>query len=207
MVFTLFSRSARATSDDIFWRWFTTNEGRLFAFEEDQDAIFDELGREMARVNPDLTFEFGPVFEDGQREFVISAGGMKSAFPSVESLYAKAPKLKRWIWVKFRPRRVPMFDIELGSTKTQAKDVHYLLVKDGAKVGIVLFFEGYSEEDEHIFGQIGYLYLDQALGEYAVETHVGFIEFHSRTSRYFSESKPISQLPDQFDRYLSTKLH
>jgi len=113
-------------------------------------------------------------------EFVISAGGIRAAFPAVYALYDNAPVLPRWTWVKFRPRRLPIHDVDFGGKKVRAEDVRYLLAKDGEKVGIVLFFDGYNEPQKATYGQIGYLFLDEALGEYAVETQVGFIEFHSR---------------------------
>ena len=207
MAFTVFSSNAQATSEDTFWQWFTKNEARLFSFEKNQEAIFDELGTEMERVNSDLTFEFSPILPNKKREFVISAGGIKSAFPAVESLYQKAPKLKRWVWVKYRPRRTPINDIEYGDKNIPAKDVHYLLAKDGDKPGIVLFFDGYNEKEKRIFGQIGYLYLDEALGEYAVEMQVGFIEIQPRTSKYFVQARPIAELPSHFDNFLSRRTH
>lgn len=64
----------------------------LFHFETDQEKTFDKLSAELKKANPDLTFEFGPV-ENGKREFVISAAGIKTAFPYVESLFNSAPKL------------------------------------------------------------------------------------------------------------------
>lgn len=68
----LFSkRSPEAT----FWKWFAKHDDRLFSFEADQDAIFQELGKAINKIHPDLTFEFGPVSEAGKREFIISAGG------------------------------------------------------------------------------------------------------------------------------------
>ena len=80
--------------------------------------------------------------------------------------------------IKFRPRRVPTNDVEFGGKKISAKDAHYLLAKDGDKAGIVLFFDGYKDEEKATFGQIGYLlYFDEALGEYAVETQVGLLSF------------------------------
>jgi len=200
MTFTLFSGNALAQGEEAFWKWFAANEKRLFAFEANQEAIFDELGAKMNQVNGDLTFEFGPV-QNGKREFVISAGGIQSAFPAVETLYNKAPKLKRWVWVKFRPRRLPISDLEYGGKRIRAGDVRYVMAKDGDKVGIVLFFDGYTEEEKDIFGQIGYLFLDESLGEYAVETQVGFIEFQSQESKYFSRSSPLEDLPKQFDEY------
>jgi len=206
MIFSSFSGNVSASDEIEFWDWFATNEYRLFTFETNREAVFDELGAKMRRVNGDLTFEFGPI-EDGKREFVISAGGIKSAFPAVEALYRSAPKLERWVWVKYRPRRLPINDLEFGGKKIQTDDVRYLMAKDGDKVGIVLFFEGYSDDQKNTYGQIGYLFLDEALGEYAVETQVGFIEFESQDSQYFSQSHPLKELPEQFDEYWGRKVH
>jgi hypothetical protein len=206
MAFSLFGNKAAANNEDVFWKWFAVNEPRLFEFEKDREGIFNELGKEMKLVNGDLTFEFGPV-QNGKREFVISAGGIRSAFPAVEALYNKAPALQRWVWIKYRPRRLPINDLEFGGKKVKADDVRYLLAKDGDKIGIVLFFDGYNADEKNTFGQIGYLFLDEALGEYAVETQVGFIEFQSRESHYFSRSSPLKELPTQFDEYWKAMVH
>lgn len=206
MVFNLFSVAARADNEVGFWKWFVANEARLFNFESDQEAIFDAVGRELNRVNSDLTFEFGPV-NNGKREFVISAGGIKAAFPAVEALYSKAPALPRWIWIKFRPRRFPINDLDYAGKKVSADDVRYLLAKDGDKVGIVLFIDGYNDAEKGTYGQLGYLFLDEALGEYAVETQVGFIEFQSRESKYFNQSHLLRDLPREFDDYVGRRVH
>ena len=125
MMFSLLGTQASASNEEAFWKWFVTNEPRLFAFESNQEAVFNALNKQLERVNGDLTFEFGPV-RNGKREFVISAGGIKTAFPAVEALYAKAPALPRWIWVKFRPRRLPINNVEYGGKKIRADDVRYL---------------------------------------------------------------------------------
>jgi hypothetical protein len=205
MAFSVFGAKA-SSSEDAFWKWFVKNEQGLFEFEADREKIFAELTRMMKQVNSDLTFEFGPV-QDGKREFVVSAGGIKSAFPAVESLYDKAPSLPRWVWVKYRPRRLPLNDLSYGGKEIKADEVNYLLAKDGDKLGVVLFFDGYNDEHKKTFAQIGYLFLDEALGEYAVETQVGFIEFHGRDSEYFPQSHPLRELPAQFDEHFGRKVH
>jgi len=101
----LLSGRAMAGPETNFWNWFTANESRLFTFESDQERVFDDLSKELRRVNPDLAFEFGPV-KNGKREFVISAGGIRSAFPTVEAPYGAAPPLQRWVSVKYRPRQI-----------------------------------------------------------------------------------------------------
>jgi len=194
-----------SASEQQFWKWFKNNEQMLFAFETDRERVFDKLAEQMAKVNPDLTFEFGPVKKDGKREFVISAGGIRKAFPAVESLFNAAPALGRWQFIKYRPRRVPLNDLEFGGKLVKVKDVYFGMYKDGDKVGFILFFDGYREKEKNIFGNIGYLLLDEALGEYDMETKVGFIEFHGRDSKQYEDSRPIGELAKSFDAYFQNK--
>lgn len=206
MAISLFSAFAKATPESDFWKWFGKNESRLYENERNREAIFDELSAQMAKVNPDLTFEFGPVMPNGKRDFVVSAGGIKTAFPAVEALVSKAPSLRRWQIIKFRPRRSTLNDLEYGGLHVRVDDVRYLLAKDGEKVGIVLFMKGYDKERHSTFGNIGYLFLDEALGEYAVETQVGFIEFQGYDSKYFPKSSPLAELPAHFDEFMAGRV-
>lgn len=82
--------------------------------------------------------------------------------------------------------------------------MHYLIFRDESpgKAGIMLFLDGYREDEKSLFGQMGYLFLDEALGEYDVEMKVGAIVFQSRDSKYFVRAHPLSELPSDFDRYL-----
>ncbi|MEZ5433329.1 MAG: hypothetical protein R3F31_19640 [Verrucomicrobiales bacterium] len=196
---------AKDTKEETFWKWFEKNQDDLYHFEKDTEAVFDRLAAAMNKVHDDLTFEFSPVREDGTREFVISAGGIKAAFPSVESLHAAAPKLPRWTILKYRQRRFPINDIEFADRKVKSSDVHYAIFKDDdpKKVGVMIFLDGYTEEDKgSVWGQIGYLFLDEALGEFDVETHVGAIVFFDRDSKYFEHARPIAELPSHFDEKL-----
>jgi len=207
IIMTIFSFSNvfGASPEQKFWKWFESHEGMLFDFERDRENIFDELSVEMNKVNPDLTFEFGPVNGNGKREFVISAGGIKKSFPSVELLFSTSPNLDRWEFIKYRPRRSPLNDLDYGGKSIASKDVDFKMFKDGEKVGIVLFLDGYNEKEHDTYGNLGYLFLDEALGEYDMETKVGFIEFHGRASKYFEGSRPLSELADDFDYYFNSK--
>ena len=205
MPMSLFSKD---TKEAVFWKWFEKNQEELFGFEKDREAIFDRLGNALHKVHGDLTFEFGPVQKDGTREFVISAAGIKATFPSVEALYAAAPKFPKWTILKYRQRRFPINDIEYAGHKVKSADVHYAIFKDEdpKKVGIMIFLDGYTEEEKRsVWGQIGYLFLDEALGEYDVETNVGAIVFFSRQSKYFEDARPLSELPAHFDEKLGRK--
>ena len=75
------------------------------------------------------------------------------------------------------------------------------MFNDDEKVGLIIFIKNYTEEDSDIFGNIGYLILDESLGEYDVEMKIGFIEFHSFDSKYFENSKNISDLAQELDNH------
>lgn len=198
---SIFGLKANASVENDFWKWFQKNDEMLFNFESDTEKVFDQLSNALSKVDPELTFEFGPKSENGKREFVISAGGIKKSFPSVELLFNSSPELNRWTIVKYRQRRTPLNNLEYGGISIKSIDVFYNVYKDNDKLGVVLFFDNYNEKEHSIYGNIGYLFLDEALGEYDVETKLGFIEFHNKKSEYFDGTKQIKELAGQVDEY------
>jgi hypothetical protein len=204
-ILAVFSTScAQSSKEEIFWKWFQTNESRLFEFEEDQERIFDDLQHELQKVHPNLTFEFGPK-DDGKREFVISADGITDAFPSVIVLADKAPPLRRWTIFKFRQRRGTRSYIEFEGTRVRSDDVKFTIEPDGNKAGITLFMEGYGQGRDRQFAGIGFLFLDQCLGEYDVETKVGFVEFRPASGQTDLAKRPLSELSEAFDEFVGSR--
>jgi hypothetical protein len=196
----LLAGCTRNSPEADFWKWFQKNEATLFDFERDQAAVFDRLAVEMHKVHPSLTFEFGPK-QDGRREFVISADGIRDAFPKVESLASAAPTLPRWTVIRFRPRREPT-DIQYNGMTVKASTVSVGIQPDGAKVGLTVFIPGYSEPEGRTFGSIAFLFLDQALGELDVETRVGNVDVRAPLPA-LSDAVPLSELPRTFDIFVS----
>ena len=182
-----------------FWDWFQANDARLYNFERDQEHTFDLLHTELVRVDKNLVFEFGPI-ENGRREFIISADGIREAFPKVESLYAAAPALPRWKVVKFRPRREPM-SIAFDGLRIDSDAVAVDLQHQGDKVELTMYLPGYSEHAEDKYKGIAFLFLDQALGEYDVETRVGHIELKARDEAP-AHALSLAKLPTAFDKLL-----
>jgi hypothetical protein len=193
------------TAEEKFWRWFRNNEGALFDFELDRGHIFDRLSTELQRVHRNLTFEFGP--KDNQRrkrEFVISAGGIWDAFASVVALTTGAPPFDRWKVTAFRPRRWPLNSIQIADIEIDPEGVEFSLLDNGKIAGLYLYVPGYIEEDIN-YKQIGYLMLDEALGEYDVETGVGVIEMFPFETQSQFKRYPMKQLPESFDRFSQLK--
>jgi hypothetical protein len=190
------------SAEEQFWKWFVEYEMQLFHFETDRERIFDQLAAELRKVDPDLVFEFGP--QGTKREFVVSAGGLKRAFPAVASLVAAAPTLARWQVIAFRPRRAPISHVQFGGKRVDPKDVQFALLDDGRMAGIYLFIPGFREDDADL-KQIAYLLLDEALGEYDVEAHLGLIKMLSPEQGAGTERYPLAELPARFDKFVGRR--
>jgi hypothetical protein len=190
------------TPQQVFWRWFQANETRLFDFEKDQERVFDELQAQLHKVNSGLTFQFGPK-EAGVREFVISADGIKDVFPVVISLADSAPHLSRWRVVKFRPRH-GQGPISLNGLRIAPEQVKFTIEPDGAKVGLTLFIDGYKKTEHDKYAGVVFLMLDQSLGEYDVETKIGFVEFRPTAVESNLVKQPFSALMETVDRFVKS---
>ena len=193
------SGSAQSSREETFWQWFQANDSRLFNFETNQEKVFDELQAELHKVNSGLTFEFGPK-ENGVRDFVISADGIKDVFPSVISLANAGPTLPHWKIIKFRPRR-GLGPISLNGLKLLPEQLDFTIEPDGSKAAITLFIDGYRESEHDRYAGVGFLMLDQALGEYDVEMKVNGIDFKARTAKSKLPKHAFSELAAVFDEF------
>ena len=193
---------AQLNPEQSFWKWFKAHDDVLFNFEKDQERIFDQLGDEMHKLNPGLTFEFGPK-ENGRREFVISADGIRDAFPEVEALYATAPSLPRWKFIRFRPRRRPL-DVSYGGISVQASTVRVHIEPMGQTADLTVFIPGYTPTAKKEYTTAAFLLLDGALGEYDVEARVGRIQVDSMPKSSV-QTNSLDGLPDAFDAALTQK--
>lgn len=180
-----------------FWAWFSQDEKRLFEFESDKARVLDDIEENLSDVNPDLEFELGPI-QDGRREFVISAGGLSEVAPDVERLYACRPELSRFTVTRYRPRREPT-DLSLGGVSVPYDRVFFKLRPDGRYTAIDLYIPGFSNENE-AYGALGFLYLDQVLGEETVMTRAGEINFHDQSGPDFKGARPLAELRAAFDK-------
>lgn len=189
-----------------FWRWFAQNQAQIFDFEQNQEEVFDSLQEQLQKVHENLVFEISRVFE-GKREFVISADGIREAFPAVESLYACAPDLPNWEIIKFRPRIAPNFSISFGEKEMTVDDIMFSLEPDDGKIGISLYLKDYKASEHEQFAGIAYLFLDGALGEYDVETKVGFIEILPLWTESNLPKRPFKELPEIFDKKYKSLLN
>ena len=116
----------------------------------------------------------------------------------VVQLADAAPALERWRITAFRPRRDPISSVEINGNQIGPADVRCSLLDNGTKAGLYLFIPGYSAEDA-VWKQIGYLLLDEALGEFDVETRLGPLTMLPLPLEPESDSFPLADLPLLFD--------
>ena len=90
----------------------------------------------------------------------------------------------------------------MGDTVVSADQVLVAVEPDGDKLGLTLLIEGYRPTPDDVFEQIGYLLLDRTLGEYDVETRIGYIEFQHGRPRHPRAFVPLAELPAIVDRFL-----
>lgn len=194
-------------SEAQFWNWFVTNEEELYRHtsqdENAREELFDRLLIELHKVDVNLAFEFSspqPI-----REFIISAEGNRESFPAVVRLQESFPGLPRWELIAFRPRRAPISIIRMGDLSLSSKDFLCVLLTRGTDVGLRLYIPGFQESDFR-FKTIAYLFLEQALGEFDVETKISLLKFLPLEEKTDFKQIPFEDLPVHFDR-LYNRLH
>ncbi len=199
MVFSIFNKESK---EEKFWNWFEKNQETYYSEIENleiREQIFDELTKNLKKVNEDLVFEFSPIHENNVKEFTISAEGMKELFPIVEKLIEKAPKLKNWKFNAFR-QRVPGddFEIQYGDLKIGYSDIYYRSENDNGKLGIELNIKDYNGNGQT--QNAIYILLDGLIGEYDVTTKIGWIEWVKLDKNEIKNLKPIIELRNEIDK-------
>ncbi|WP_339839912.1 hypothetical protein [uncultured Flavobacterium sp.] len=199
MSFSIFNKESK---EEKFWNWFEKNQETYYSEIENleiREKIFNELSKNLKKINEDLVFEFSPIHENKIREFTISAEGIKDLFPVVEKLIEKAPKLKNWKFNAFR-QRIPgdEFEIQYGDLKIGYSDIYYRSEDDNGKLGIELNirnFDGKGQTQNAI-----YILLDGLIGEYDVTTKIGWIEWVKLDENEKENLKPIIELRNEIDK-------
>jgi hypothetical protein len=161
-----------------FWRWFIPNSEWIFRFDLNETEVMETLDSKFKEIHPSLTFDFGPE-KDNMRDLIISANGDRDAFPLVKKLVAEAPGLTRWNVVAFRPRKGLSQPAVYQGLTLSASDIYFIheIDLENEKLALSLFIRDFVEGDER-FVTASFLLLDAALGEYDVETKIGFVDFN-----------------------------
>ena len=191
----------KKNKEDIFWDWFSKNSNAYFHFEKDQNNLFAQLKTQLEKIHPDLVFEFSPIFNDGTREFVISANGIKSVFSIVNNLVAKAPKLKSWKFIAFRQPHKSITQIKYQNLLVNLDDIFFRYGKDNGKIALELNIRGFYVSPE--WTGATFIILDNVLGEYHTEMSLSSIDKKELNETEIEDLFPIRSLPKIIQDYQS----
>jgi hypothetical protein len=199
-MFDLFKR--RDDDVDAFWRWFGKNAARIREGVErqDQGVIIHELGARIAKAAPGVVHEIGKP-DDGTVELVFSADGVRAGIPGVLALAKSAPRLDGFLFTAFRPRH-PGFGLRINGETVTADDLAYVSRPGEGVLHVAVFVPG--DRDERARTTIGFLLLDQVLGEHDVMTGLGRIDF---VSEPLEGARPLSALAAEFDAFRAATAH
>ncbi len=185
-----------------FWRWFGKNAGRIRAAvdRQDQSVTIHELGRRIAKAAPGVVHEIGKP-DNETVELIFSADGMKAGVPGVLALMERAPRLDRFLFTAFRPRH-PGCSLKINDETYTPGELRYVSAADEAVLHLRIFVPG--DHPERARETIGFLLLDQVLGEYDVMTGLGRIDF---VSEAIDEGEPLTSLAAEFDAFRALTAH
>lgn len=192
---TLVSLSSTLDSLDIstpegqFWKWFIENSSKLSKFAldpnilpSDDDPMIQELNAAFAKVAEGLTFELsGPI--DFGREFIISADGNRGLFSTVLRLANTAPVLSGWKFIAFRQNKDTHFSLTFRDIKISGDDIWFKATPNWEKLDLVLYIKGLTRRNHEAIAHASFIMLDNALGEYDVETKIGDIDWKPLPTR------------------------
>lgn len=190
----------RSAPEEAFWKWFTRHSDDYFRLDEsNRDRLFSTLGEQLEKIDENLTFEFSAKVIDGKREFVISADGVRTAFPAVIKLVEQAPSLDTWKVTAFRQRSGPI-NLQMGNITLSGDTVFFGWepTKDGL-LNVTVYIPGFQEGDAQMINAV-YILLDSLLGEYDVETRLAHIQFACLDEANKSRLYPLDELPETVDR-------
>lgn len=180
-----------------FWSWFTSHSAEIATIERGDEPIADALHEELKKVRSELTFELGPRMVP--RELIVSADGLREAFPAVASLVAAAPAMSGWKAIAFRQRK-PGFVLEYDGVKLSADDVRMTTSPEpSGKTAVELYVAGLTPANKKKMEGACLLLLDATLGEYDVETRLGVIDIDAPPPSGAHGMKPLSELPAIID--------
>lgn len=189
---------AQNISNAEFWDWFVRNKSMIEQYDRKTESVMNAVEAKIKAVYPDLWFEIGQA-EDKVYEFIISAGGLKSAIPSVIDLYKAAPQIPGWRVIAFKPRRdAPVLDH--GGIRFNVADFYYQSDYYEGLTDLKVYVKGLTRENEDVYGMAGFLLLDTVIGEYDVMTALGNIKFEPLPQDR-AEMKPLTGLAAEIDAH------
>jgi hypothetical protein len=185
-----------ATTDMIseFWAWFDSYRDGVDATGPSRDQHIDEILERISRIEPGLAVELG-VREDGIKEMTISPDGVRERFPFVEQIVSQAPSMEGWEVVAFRQPIKADFSLQYGDLELRPSELFFLPLEEDGTLDIIVYGQGFSDQDKDDLGYHGLIMMDSLIGEYNCVTQIRHYDFQELPDEQEREGLlPLSQL-------------
>lgn len=189
-----------------FWRWFEAHEEELFDELAPEAPIYHQFVREFRKIEKGLACDIGSISR-GKRELIISAEGNSSQFALVMRVVDSAPKLKRWKFMGFRPRRAEHMNVIFEGNQYETANMFFEPKPRGRKLDLVVWFIDPEGEDwRHI--HVAHILVSNLVGEYVYGTVIGEIttDLVDQTLEY-PTLLPLVELPSFMDAEFGESLN
>lgn len=192
---------------DAWWQAFRahTTEIELFFQEKTQWNLWEWMIEELAKIHPDLVWEFGPGLSEGKQRLVITCEASRELRPLVRIIIDRAPRLPDW---EFYPYR-------LAETFEDAKEL--VLARAGRDVSDMRFSATRNEInmiDLHFSSELfesaddsqgftdAFTLTETMLGEEVLDHWIGVIAL-KHPAPETAESHPVSELKTVVDALIA----
>lgn len=185
-----------------FWEWYATVADRFYeTIEQDKsDDLVSEVGQFMAETLPEFTWVFGKGKNEGH-SFTLSGDGVRLKQLLAEYWQRRAPEIARWTFHSSRqpspPEQLKNVAIQIGEEEQVDTETFMLCTsvdEEGEVVDVVAWHPALELVPQEHHSQILFLLLDEALGEFGVETWLGQISIEPIAQG--EESRPLTELPE-----------
>ena len=193
-----------------FWQWYPTVAERFFETIErgECESLADEVSEFMDQALPDMSWVFGPG-ENGGHSFTLSGEGHKPKQLLAEYWRSQAPELPHWTFHASRQPTTPeqLKNIAIAVGDGDQVDAESFLLKtavdeEAQLIHLTAWHPALAELPEEHHYQILFLLLDEALGEFGVQTWLGELKIEPFEAGEATQT--IATLPafiDQVEQY------
>lgn len=192
---------------DEFWNWFKKNQDDYFNLDpsnmDELNRLFDILQQQLSVIHEKLVFEFSAALNNGKREFILSADGIRNAFPDLLYLYKRSPNFDNFIIIPFKQGFVGDPQIEFNNGFTLSWDkIMFKSEKTPEGLSIDFYIKDYDESDGN-FGVGLAILLDSYLGEYDAVMQIRHVTLHKlnpKDKKKLLEFKELKQIVENHKR-------
>lgn len=178
-----------------FWAWWE-REGRLIDPSEPSFDAAAELTKRLARIDPGLTFHFGPG-EGAAHRLTVSAGGVAEVRRIAERWFRAAPSPSE-TW-EFSPSKQAdpsaMANVlQIAGEELSLEEMRFEIDRDDnrLRVHVGVYHPVFDRVSEDLRAQAGFLVLDWLLGEDDVERWLGEVGFLTEMPAYAQPSAALA---------------